>query len=101
MDRVSFFKNINGISYPEMLVDFFDHFIALKQIVDTNNCLVNIIKLYENSGIEFDVKFNTPELLHKTLNEISKNGNAIVIYNRTMTIHIEVLTETDLKIKLY
>ena len=100
MDRLSFFKNINGISYPEMLVDFFDHFIALKNIIDANHCVVSII-CSNGKDIEFDVKFKTPELLQKTLNEIYKNGNTIVIYNRTMTIHTEVLTDIDLKMKLY
>ena len=101
MDRLSFFNNISGITYPEMLVDFFDHFIALKQIIDANNCSVSILKLYDNTGIEFDVKFKSPELLQKTLSEITRNGSVMVIYNRTMTIHVEVLTEIDLKIKLY
>ena len=100
MDRMSFFKNINGISYPEMLVDFFDHFIALKQIIDSNHCIVNIIS-HDNNGIEFDVAFKNPMMLQKTLSEINQNGNVIVIYNRTMTIHVEVLTDIDLKIKLY
>ena len=100
MDRMSFFKNINGISYPEMLVDFFDHFIALKQIIDTNNCVVTIIS-YKESTIEFDVKFKDANLLNRTLAAINQNGNVVVIYNRTMTVHVEVLTDTDLKIKLY
>ena len=100
MDRLSFFKNINGISYPEMLVDFFDHFIALKQVVNDNNCIVNIVSSNKD-GINFDVQFKDSKYLHKTLDEIARNGNTVVIYNRTMTIHIEVLTDTDLKIKLY
>lgn len=100
MDRLSFFKNINGISYPEMLVDFFDHFIALKQLVDTNSCIVNIIA-FNGQDIEFSVKFKDANLLHKTMNEINKSGNVVVVYGRTMTIHVEVLTDTDLSIKLY
>lgn len=100
MDRVSFFKNINGIAYPEMLVDFFDHILALKNIVGTNNCTVNIISTH-NNVIDFVVQFRDDNLLHKVLNEINKNGNTIVIYNRTMTVHVEVLTDKDLAIKLY
>ena len=34
MNRVQFFNSIGGIQYPRMIVDFFDHFIALKQIVE-------------------------------------------------------------------
>ena len=100
MHRVSFFKNINGITYPEMLVDFFDHFLALKNIVGTNNCTVNIISTH-NNVIDFVVNFKEPHLLQKVLNELTKMGNVIVVYNRTMTVHVEVLTDTDLKIKLY
>lgn len=100
MDRVSFFKNINGITYPEMLVDFFDHFLALKNIVGTNNCTVNIISTH-NNVIDFIVNFKEESLLQKVMNELNRNGNVVVIYNRTMTVHIEVLTDKDLKIKLY
>lgn len=100
MDRVSFFKNINGITYPEMLVDFFDHFLALKNIVGTNNCTVNIISTH-NNVIDFIVNFKEESLLQKVMNELNRNGNVVVIYNRTMTVHVEVLTDKDLKIKLY
>ena len=34
MNRIQFFDSISGIQYPKMIVDFFDHFIALKQIVE-------------------------------------------------------------------
>lgn len=101
MDRLSFFRNINGISYPEMLVDFFDHFIALKQIIDSNNCTVNIISYNKGQDIEFDAQFKDPSYLDKTLKALETMGNVIVIYTRTMTVHAEVLTDRDLKIKLY
>ena len=101
MDRMQFFNHINGITYPELMVDFFDHFGALQQLVKTNSCTVNVLNTYENKAIEFSVNFKTPGLLQKVLQDISINGNVIVIYGRTMTIHIEVLTDLDLKIKLY
>ena len=101
MDRMQFFNHINGITYPEILVDFFDHVVALQQLVKTNSCTVSISNTYENKSIEFIVQFKTPGLMQKVLQDISMNGNVLVIYGRTMTIHYEVLTDTDLKIKLY
>ena len=101
MDRMQFINHINGITYPEILVDFFDHVVALQQLVKTNSCTVSISNTYENKSIEFIVQFKTPGLMQKVLQDISMNGNVLVIYGRTMTIHYEVLTDTDLKIKLY
>ena len=34
MDRIAFIESISGINYPEMLVHFFDQFIALKKLVE-------------------------------------------------------------------
>ena len=54
MDRMQFFNHINGITYPNMLVDFFDHFVALQQLIKTNSCVVTVTNVGENnSGIEF------------------------------------------------
>lgn len=101
MDRMQFFNHINGITYPELLVDFFDHFVALQQLVKTNSCTVTVLNTYDNKVIEFNVQFKSAGHLQKVLQDISMNGNVIVIYGRTMSIHIEVLTDFDLKIKLY
>lgn len=100
MDRLSFFKNINGISYPDMLVNFFDHIIALKQIINENKCTISVEK-NNNTSIEFIVDFNDPQYLNNTMQDISNHGNVVVIYNRTMTVHAEVLADATLKIKLY
>lgn len=101
MDRMQFINHINGITYPEIIVNFFDHFVALQQLVKTNSCTVTVSNTYENQSIEFIVNFKSPGLMNKVLQDISINGNVIVIYGRTMTIHFEVLTDHDLKIKLY
>ncbi len=33
MDRITFFNSISGIDYPEMLVKFYDQFLALKELI--------------------------------------------------------------------
>lgn len=99
VNRVTFIENINGIKYPEMLVDFFDHFIALKQIVEDTGSVTVLNS--ENTSIEFSILFSSNENLDKALSAIAYNGGVICIYNRTMTINIEVLTDKELKIKLY
>ena len=99
MDRLSFIQSINGI-YPEMLVDFFDHFIVLKQLVNDKDCTVNVLASHKDS-IEFDVIFSSPDKMQTVLHEVNRSGSVVMIYNRTMTVHIEVLTDKEITIKLY
>ena len=48
-NRIVFFDSISGIKYPEMLVDFFDQFIALKQLVQ--DCGTITVDSYTESSI--------------------------------------------------
>lgn len=100
VNRVEFIENVNGIKYPEMLVDFFDHFVALKQIVEDTGT-VTVLNSENTTSIEFSILFSSSKFLNKALSAISANGGVIVIYGRTMTINLEVLTDIELKIKLY
>ena len=36
IDRVNFLESVQGIQYPDMLANFFDHFIALKALVSVS-----------------------------------------------------------------
>lgn len=99
MDRVTFVESVYGIKYPEMIVDFFDHFIALKQIVEDTGT-ISVINNEENS-IEFSILFSSSNYMRSALNIInSLNGN-IIIYGRNIMILVEVLTDSEIKIKLF
>lgn len=98
VNRIDFLESVSGINYPVMLVDFFDHFIALKQIVEDSG-KVNVIGS-DNSSIEFSISFNSPSALNLALNTISSSSGIIVIYGRPISIQVEALTDSELKINL-
>ena len=62
MDRVSFIESVSGIQYPEIIVNFFDHFMVLRQIVQDSGS-VSVVKNTENS-ILFLVEFKDPESMN-------------------------------------
>ena len=96
MDRVDFIESVNGIIYPEMIVNFFDHFIALKEIVQDSG-KVNVISESSNK-ISFSILFNNIECMNKALSVIS-NG-FIVIYGEQLRLDVEPVS-TDLQIILH
>lgn len=98
MDRCTFFNSISGISYPEMLVDFFDQFVALKQIVEDSG-KVAVLESNENQ-IVFSIMFNSIEYKNIAMEMIQNAGYQIAIYGRIMNIHLEVLTDNEIKIIL-
>ena len=57
MNRIQFFDSISGIQYPKMIVDFFDHFIALKQIVEDKGSVT--VDNNNDSSIEFSIIFKS------------------------------------------
>lgn len=99
MDRVSFLEAVDGINYPKMIVDFFDHFIALKQIVDDSG-KVRVLSNQDNV-IVFTVEFYAPNDFNNALNIINSLGGSIVIYGRVISIQIEVLADMHIKIALF
>ena len=98
MDRITFFNSISGIDYPEMLVKFYDQFLALKDLV-TESSLVNVISKVEDSSISFSISFSDANSRQYTLMMIS-NFNLINIYGKMITVNIDSLTDTELIITL-
>lgn len=98
MDRCTFFNSISGISYPEMLVDFFDQFVALKQIVEDSG-KVTVLESNENQ-IVFSITFKSIEYKNIAMDMIQNAGYQIAIYGRIMNIRLEVLTDNEIKIIL-
>ena len=87
MNRVQFFDSISGIKYPEMLADFFDHFVALKQIVEDSGT-INVLNNNESS-IMFSITFKNNSVLMSALNTINILNGSIVIYKRHIAINVK------------
>ena len=98
MDRVNFIESVSGIKYPRMIVDFFDHFIALKQIVEDSG-KINVTNC-DNTSITFSIIFSSPDSKDLALHTINSLGGNIAIYGRPILIHVEVLTDSEIKINL-
>jgi len=97
MDRISFFNSISGIDYPEMLVKFYDHFLALHQLIICPS-LINVVSKTEDDSISFLANFSDINQKNQTAQLIS--GQLISIYGRTISINTQILTDTELIITL-
>ena len=93
MDRITFFNSISGIDYPEMIVEFFDQFIALKQLVDDHGS-VRVCDKSENT-ISFITVFNNKQFKDQALYAVS--SGPIMIYGRPISISVESLSDTEIK----
>ena len=102
MDRVQFFESISGIQYPYMLVEFFDHFLALKQIVENSGKVIVPQQISDNK-ISFDIEFSNKKAKESALNLINNCTSMVMIYERPIYIHINGLPVDDsrLNIELY
>lgn len=99
MDRIDFLEHVSGINYPGMLIDFFDHFIALKQLVEDNG---SVTVIESNAGsIVFAIEFNSSANMHLAANTISQYGGTVIIYNRPIHIITEFPTDTIIRITLH
>ena len=102
MDRVQFFESISGIQYPYMLVEFFDHFLALKQIVENSGKVIVPQQISDNK-ISFDIEFSNKKAKESALNLINNCTSMVMVYERPIYIHINGLPVDDsrLNIELY
>lgn len=103
MDRVQFFESISGIDYPNMLVDFFDHFLALKEIVENSGKIYIPQQENTNNHITFDIEFSDSKA-KETAVDLINNNESIIIYDRPIYINIIGLPVDDLNkvtIELY
>ena len=98
MDRVSFLESVSGIQYPDMLVTFFDHFIALKQIVDDHGT-INVINSTPHN-LTFSVKFKNKTTRDNALNAINSTNGIVMIYQRPITVDVKFPTDSELIINL-
>lgn len=96
MDRIAFLESISGIEYPEMLVEFFDQFIALKYLVQDYG-QISVQERKDNS-ISFIIKFTNIEYRDKAL--LNVQTNSVIIYGKTIYITVDTLSETEIKFTL-
>lgn len=93
MDRLMFFNSISGIEYPEMIVNFFDQFIALKQVVEDYGTVA--VSEKTDRSISFNVTFSGQKHRDKALSNIPPGP--ILIYGRPISVSVEPLSDTEIK----
>lgn len=96
MDRITFLDSISGINYPEMLVQFFDQFFALKMIVEDKGHIT--VNESDQNSISFIIEFDTKETKDIALSNVV--SNYIVIYGKQVFININILDDRKIKIIL-
>ena len=96
MDRLAFFDSISGIEYPNMIVEFFDHFIALKGIVENYGTIS--VNEKDNNAISFNIVFKDNTYKNKALENI--HTDVIFIYGRPISIKVDELSETEIMFTL-
>lgn len=98
MNRVDFLKSVSGINYPEMIINFFDQFIALKQLVEDSGT-INVLDSTQNS-ISFSISFKNENDKNLAVQAIQSLGGTIVIYERIITITMIPTDNYSIKITL-
>ena len=97
MDRISFLDSVSGIQHPEIMVEFFDHFIVLKQIVEGYGKVTVISST--KSSITFMVEFVNNDAMKMALANIP-DPPYFSIYGRSIKVNVEVPTDRLLQIQL-
>lgn len=97
MDRIAFLESISGIEYPEMIVEFFDQFIALKYLVEDYGQIS--VQEKSTNGISFVIKFTDVKYRDKALSNVQTNS--VVIYGKPISINLEIISETEIKFTLH
>ena len=97
MDRIAFLESISGIEYPEMIVEFFDQFIALKYLVADYGQIS--VQEKSTNGISFVIKFTDIKYRDKALSNVQTSS--VVIYGKPISINLEIISETEIKFILH
>ena len=97
MDRIAFLESISGIEYPEMIVEFFDQFLALKYLVEDYGQIS--VQEKSTNGISFVIKFTDVKYRDKALSSVQTSS--VVIYGKPISINLEIVSETEIKFILH
>lgn len=97
MDRFTFFDSVSGITDPDLVIKFYDNFIALKQLL-SNSSGIPSVDSYDNSSIRFSVSFQTARDKKEALSMIQ--SGTIIIYGKPISVSIEDASNLKLNIVL-
>ncbi len=96
IDNLRFRASISGITYPMMLVDFFDQFAALKLLVEDYGKVA--VNSNTDKSITFNITFTNQSKKAKCLANCSASN--IVIYNRPIYISMEQISDNEILLTL-
>ena len=96
MDRLTFFNLISGIKYPEMLIEFYDQFLALFELFFNRQCAITVLDS-SNRSITFCIDYAKDKTIPTYISSV---GPYCMIYGRSISIHSEVLSDKQLKLTL-
>ena len=97
MNRIKFFESVNGIQYPDMIINFFDHFLALKSLVEDKG-LIEVINNKKNS-ISFSIEFDDSKSATQAINYMTSNPR-VLIYGRFISVRVNILTDKKIEVIL-
>ena len=97
MNRLKFFESVNGIQYPDMIINFFDHFLALKSLVEDKG-LIEVISNKKNS-ISFSIEFDDKDSTTQAINYMVSNPR-VLIYGRFISVRVNILTDKKIEVIL-
>jgi hypothetical protein len=80
-----------------MIINFFDHFLALKSLVEDKG-KIEVIYSNENS-IAFNIEFSDSSSTETALNYIVSNPR-ILIYGRFISVRVNLLTDKKIEVIL-
>lgn len=96
-NRIQFFESVQGIDYPEMMINFFDHFLALKNLIENEGMIK--VEYSTPDSIGFSVEFSDPDNTAKVVNYVTHNPR-ILIYGRFINVTTNILTDKKIEIIL-
>lgn len=96
MNRLDFIDSISGIQYPEMLVNFFDQFIALKKLVEDYGIIT--VESSTERSINFIILFDSQKNKNTAL--LNTNTGNVVIYGRSILVSVEDISDKELRFVL-
>ena len=95
-NRLEFFESISDIQYPLMLVEFFDHFIALKQLVEDYGH-ISVLESRDKS-IVFSINFDNINNRDNALR--NAQPGVVMIYGKPISVFVDILSDTEIRFKL-
>lgn len=98
MNRIMFFNSISGIDYPFMLANYYDQFLALKDLVSGYDT-INVIAC-EPDSITFSIVYSDMGYKNQSLSVINSFPGRVFIYGKYIPVKIDNLTDIEIRLTL-